>query len=106
MRFRFARQTLWIAANLIGAATFLYYVSAAWIDPDTYIPGTNGGAPFVWFSFAFPFIVAFSLAHLIAGTIALIVLFQRGQSGWLVGVMCTAATWTGALWFDGIHHGN
>ena len=103
---RFAPQALWIVANTVGAAIFLYRVSMSWIDPATYIPGTNGAAPFIWFAYAYPFFVAFGLAHLIAGPIALVILVRRKQSGWLVALMCTAAIWTCALWFDGIHHGS
>ncbi len=62
----FQRSRFWIAANLAGAALFLWLASKTWIEPE--LRGEDvarGGDAVVWLATALPVLAAFFVVNLI-----------------------------------------
>jgi hypothetical protein len=91
---------LWLALNAGGIALFFALAVKTWIEPQlANVPGTSGGAAFVWGVSALPVFLLFIVANLVAGFIAL-----RRRHG-AIFVALTLVAWIAAVYFDGIHHG-
>jgi hypothetical protein len=97
---------LWIAANVVGMALFLYLAVQTWIEPElANEPGANGGEFIVWGITALPVLLLFLLAHFGFGLLA----FRQAQrSGSWRGEIFVGATlicWIAVFLYDNAHHG-
>lgn len=96
---------VWLAANVIGIATFLYLASFFWIEPELAdVPGASGGAFIGWALFAAPVALVFGIANL--GWL-MVTLFRLRRREWFPSIcaMAMLAAWYGAYLFDNAHHG-
>jgi hypothetical protein len=63
----FSRDRIWLAANFLGAAAYLWLSSRTWREPELRaekIPNSAGDAA-VWSMTALPLLIAFLLANLV-----------------------------------------
>ncbi|MEO6093487.1 MAG: hypothetical protein ABIT04_01500 [Novosphingobium sp.] len=100
------RWWMWVIANLIGMALFLYLAVQTWIEPElANEQGASGGEGIVWGMTALPILLLFMPAHFIFGFLAH---RQRERSGSWRGELFVGGTlliWIAVFVFDSVHHG-
>ncbi len=95
------RDAVWLGANALLAAAFLWFTSSLWIEPDLRdIPGASGGGPII-FMLALLWLLA-PLSPLILLGLGLAVRSGLRDARWgRLGAVClTIAAWIGAIWFS------
>ena len=91
-----------LAFNVIGALTYLWYVSSSWRIPAEKAAGINSvsGEPFVWAAGVLYIFAPFVLVDAVWGVLILSVRQWNGGRLWLLA----ALTWLVALVIDFAHH--
>ena len=102
----FDRWWLWVLANLIGMALFLYLAVQTWIEPElANEPGASGGEFIVWAISALPVFLIFMLAHLGVGVAADRDRSRNGSWRGDIFVGVTFVGWVAIFLYDNAHHG-
>lgn len=97
--FRSAR--FWVAANVVGAAAFLWLASKTWIEPELrHEEVARGGDAVLWAVTALPVLIAFLVLDLVWLTLPVVRLAKTQAWPSASPLAATALLWLGAIFVD------
>jgi hypothetical protein len=98
---KFRSGRFWVAANVVGAAAFLWFASKTWIEPALrHEDVARGGDAILWAVTALPVLIAFLVLDLIWLTLVMVKLAKSQAWHSALPVAAMGLLWLGVIFAD------